>query len=334
MIKKFLQYHPVHKKIVPKFDTIFLLRPTIFFAVWVMVIVGIISAEMNMYVSSLWITKISWEILFVFLGLTLLISAAFVFNQIADDKKEHEYQRFLLIGTHISAEKGKSIARILLISGCIISVITNWTTAIPAICIYFLWGIGYNHELYKWGKVYITRWLVHSLAGILLFIIGWILGIGNHPQEGILSISLDAFSYMLPYILCFSAVSLLTTLMDFQGDDNGDIRTFPIDIRYTTFLFISLLMVSIALYFSLKHSDPLASTAILVSLPFFLFAAIRGLNKDILRAIRYPIFILNFFALSFYPWLIVPLFCTYYLSKYYYWHRFDLHYPTFLVDND
>ena len=39
-------------------------------------------------------------------------------------------------------------------------------------------------------------------------------------------------------------------------------------------------------------------------------------------------------SLSYYPWLVVPLLCTYYLSKYYYWHRFDLHYPTFLVDND
>jgi hypothetical protein len=53
-----------------------------------------------------------------------------------------------------------------------------------------------------------------------------------------------------------------------------------------------------------------------------------------LRAIRYPIFILNFFVLSVYPWLFVPLVLTYYVSKYYYWHRFNLHYPTFLVEHD
>jgi hypothetical protein len=43
---------------------------------------------------------------------------------------------------------------------------------------------------------------------------------------------------------------------------------------------------------------------------------------------------LNFFTLSIYPWLFVPLLVTFYLSKYYYWHRFDLHYPTFLIDHD
>ena len=115
---------------------------------------------------------------------------------------------------------------------------------------------------------------------------------------------------------------------------DSDMRTIPIMFGFSTSIVISLLMVSIALYVSLQHADPLASTATLVSLPFFIFAAMRRMNKDILRAIRYPIFILNFFALPYYPWLVVPLFCTYYLSKYYYWHRFDLHYPTFLVDND
>ena len=61
---------------------------------------------------------------------------------------------------------------------------------------------------------------------------------------------------------------------------------------------------------------------------------IRRMKKDVLRAIRYPIFILNFFAFTIYPLLFVPLMITYCLSKYYYWHRFELHYPTFLVDYD
>ena len=93
-------------------------------------------------------------------------------------------------------------------------------------------------------------------------------------------------------------------------------------------------MICIALLLSFESRDPLASTAIVVSLPFFIITAFRQLEKDILRAIRYPIFILNFFAFTVYPWLFVPLIIIYLISKYYYWHRFDLHYPTFLVDND
>ena len=334
MIKKFLQYHPVHKKIVPIFDTIFLLRPTMFFAVWVMVVVGIISAEVNMHVSTLWVTEFSWEIFFVFLGLTLLISATFILDQLADKNSDQNNDKLFLIGKYISSEKGKSFSIILLISGGLISIIANWITAIPAICICLLWGIVYNYSPFKWKNEPIARLIVNSSAGVLLFILGWMLGMKNYPQMGIIPISIDTFSHMVPYILFFSAISLLTQFSDIKGEDSVGDRTFLIIFGLTTSLLISLLMISIALYISINHSDPLASTATMVSLPFFIFAAVRRLDKDILRAIRYPIFILNFFALPFYPWLIIPLLCTYYLSKYYYWHRFALHYPTFLVDND
>ena len=97
MIKKFLQCHPVHKKIAPIFDTIFLIRPTMFFAVWVMVVVGIISADLNMHATSLWNTGFSWQTFLVFSGLTLLISAAFISNQIADVKNDLDNHKLSLI---------------------------------------------------------------------------------------------------------------------------------------------------------------------------------------------------------------------------------------------
>jgi len=333
MIKKFLQHHPVHKKIVPILDPIFLLRPTIFFAVWVMVVVGMISAKLNMQISCLWNIEFSGNIFFVFLGLTLLISSAFISNQLADAKNSQNKKYLLLIGKYISVNKGQSISKILLISGGLISIITNWVTAIPAIFIYLLWGVEYFQVPFKWKNALASDWLVNSCVGILLFIIGWILGISDYITHGINVLSIDTLYHMLPYILFFSAVSLLTTLPDSNnGDEVGS--TFPIVFRFSISLLISLVMGCVALFISLKYSDPLASTAGLVSLPFFIFASFRRLDKDIIRAIRYPIFILNFFSLAYYPWLIVPLLCTYYVSKYYYWHRFDIHYPTFLVDND
>jgi len=97
MIKKFLLHHPVHKKIISLFDTFFLLRPTMFFAVWIMVVVGIISAKMHMHASLLWVTEFSWGIFFVFLGLTLLISSTFILNQIDDAKNDHHNHKLLLI---------------------------------------------------------------------------------------------------------------------------------------------------------------------------------------------------------------------------------------------
>ena len=140
--------------------------------------------------------------------------------------------------------------------------------------------------------------------------------------------------FMLPYLLCFSSVSLLTTLPDIKGDVESGDKTFPIVYGEIQTMYLSLILICFAFLVSLYYEDPIASTATLVSLPFFIMTVLRRMKKDVLRAIRYPILILNFFALSVYPWLFVPIAITYYLSKYYYWHRFELHYPTFIVDYD
>ena len=327
MIKKFLQNHPIHNRIVPLFDVIFLLRPTIFFAVWIMVVVGIISAEQSKHIASLWHTDISWKIFFVFLGLTSVISSIFITKQIHDAKNANDIQELSLVGKHISSVQAESIARILLISGSFISIISSWITAIPVLCIYLICRSQYN-------QVSILSWLLNTCVGMLLFIVGWMLGMENSQNNEIIPLSFNTFSHMLPYVLSFSAISLMTILYSLQSNVGSDTQTIPFGIGFSTSLIIAVFMVSIAFFISIRLIDPLASTATLVSLPFFLFSAFRRLNKDMLRAIRYPIFIINFFALSYYPWLVVPLLFTYYLSKYYYWHRFDLHYPTFLVDND
>ena len=334
MIKKFLLHHPVHKHIVPNFDIIFIINPTLFFSVWIMVVVGMICANINMHDQALWITEFSWEICFVFLGLTLLFGASFILIQIADEKKEQENYQLSLIGQHISVDKSQSIVNILLMIGGLITFISNWMVVLPALCIYFLWGIVYNQKSIVSKRKIIFSCMINSFIGALLFTIGWILGIDDNSQNENILFNANLFSYMLPYLLCYSAVAAMVILKNMESKIISNFNESTFFNKYTYFILIVLLMVCTALYLSLDNEDPLASTAILVSLPFFIFVVFRRLGKDVLRAIRYPIFIFNFFALPYYPWLSLPLFCTYYISKYYYWHRFDLHYPTFLVDND
>ena len=197
-----------------------------------------------------------------------------------------------------------------------------------------IWGIIYNQNPYKWKGKPILGWLANSIVGIILFSIGWGIVMQNQYNSAIIPLDISMLILLLPYGFCFSSVSLLTTLPDMVGDSSSGDKTFPIVFGKGITLLISLVLIIIAFIVALENNDPLASTATLVSIPFFIFAFVRRMDKDVLRAIRYPIFILNFFVLSVYPWLFIPLAITYYVSKYYYWHRFNLHYPTFLVDHD
>ncbi len=334
MIKRFLKYHPIHKKLVPSLDIVFLLRPTLFFSVWVMVVMGMSSAQMKLVNHPLWIDEFAWGTFFVFFGLTIVCSSTFILNQISDVESDAINKKLFLIGKYISPEKSQSISKTLFISGLIISIIANWFTTIFVACIYLVWGILYNHKLFKWKKRPILGLVANSIAGVLLFMVGWYLVMANQLNSQLIIMDIVMFQYMVPYILCFSAVALITTLPDMKGDVKSGDKTFPIVYGNIPAMILSLILICSSFVFSLYNQDPIASTATLVSIPFFIMMVFRRMEKDVLRAIRYPIFILNFFALSVYPWLFVPVIITYYLSKYYYWHRFELHYPTFLVDYD
>ena len=332
MIKKFLKEHPVHKKIVPKLDVLFLLRPTLFLSVWVMIVIGMASSQMFYNEDPLWLSTFSWHTFIIFIGITLICSSSFILNQISDQKSDSVNNKLFLVGEYFSIEKSQLISKYLLISGIIILLVFNWFSGIISLIIYYIWGILYSGPKYKWKSRPVLGWLANTVVGILLFTIGWGLVLKNQLLPPVIPIDISMIFLLIPYTLSFSSVALLTTIPDLEGDASSGDKTFPIVFGKTLTLTISLLFVILAFIISLKNVDPIASTSTIVSIPFFLFALFRRLEKDILRAIRYPIFILNFFVLSIYPWLFIPISITFYISKYYYWHRFQLHYPAFIIE--
>ena len=329
MIKSFFRDNSIHKSIVPYFDYFFLLRPTLYFAVWVMVVLGMAIAKMSLHSYPLWITNYDSSTLLVFLGITLLCSGTFIINQIVDKVSDKKNEKLFLIGLYIEVDSAQRISNIISILGLILIMIGNLVLVPLGICIYLLWGILYNKPPFEWKKHPILGVLTNSIIGIILFLMGWFQVYGVSDIEFGKLITL-----MTPYILCFTAVSLMTNIPDIKGDESVRALTFSVRFGSRVTCVLATAIVIISFYLSYQNSDPIASTASLSSIPFFIFALIRNLDKDILRAIRYPIFLLNFFVFAVYPWLFVLVFIIYYFSKYYYWHRFDLHYPTFLVDND
>lgn len=294
-----------------------------------MVVLGMSTAKMNIVEYPLWIMNYDVSTLLVFLGITLLCSGTFIINQITDKESDAKNQKLFLIGKYIEIKKAQQFSNVISIMGMLLLVLGNLILVPLGVTIYILWGITYNKSPFEWKKHPYLGILTNIVIGIILFLIGWL------QVSGINGIEIsNLISLMTPYILCFTAVSLMTNIPDIKGDASESANTFSVKFGRRTTTIIATLIVIVAFYLSYKNSDPIASTASLSSIPFFVFALFRNLDKDILRAIRYPIFLLNFFVFAVYPWLFVSVFIIYYISKYYYWHRFDLHYPTFLVEND
>ncbi len=294
-----------------------------------MVVLGMSTAKMNLVEYPLWIFNFDLSTVLVFIGITLISSGTFIINQITDKGSDAKNQKLFLIGEYIEIKNAQKFSNVISVLGILLLVLGNLILVPFGISIYILWGITYNKSPFEWKKHPYLGILTNVAIGIILFLMGWLQVAGIEGIE-----ILNLVILMTPYVLCFTAVSLMTNIPDIKGDISESANTFSVVFGRRTTSIIATLIVILAFYLSYENSDPIASTASLSSIPFFMFALFRNLDKDILRAIRYPIFLLNFFVFAVYPWLFVSVFIIYYISKYYYWHRFDLHYPTFLVEND
>ena len=339
MIKSFFKNNTIHKKIVPIFDILFLFRPTLFFVVWLMVSIGfylgyLLNENINNYQ---WIFTFSYHTFFLYSAITLLTGASFVTNQISDVKADKINKKLFILNEVISPKKAKVIHKIVTICGFSLLFITlDLFIIVIGTLIFFLWDKVYNNKPFEWKNYPFLGPLCNILVGFLLILIGFCSS--NH--EGFLNSTMTLknlnlmFLYIIPYLLCYLAVTIITDIPDILGDKANNKKSFSILIGKKKTIICSTLLVLFAFLLSYYLEDPLSSHSASVSFPFFLFAVFRGYDKDILRSIRYPIFIMNFFTMIVFPYLFIASIIIFYLSKYYYWHRFSLHYPTFLVDND
>ena len=220
MIKKFLKYHPVHKKIATYLDAIFLLQPTLFFLVWVIPVLGMVSAQNINNVQTLWHVDLSIDVFFVFFGITLLFASMFISNQLSLIRKSKSSSNFVLTNKYISIENAKVIAKNIFILGILVTAIGNIIVSIIfTLSIYTISNIIDNYALLEWKKIPIINLLINSFIGISLFIMGWMLVVEGKFTDEIFYLVVN-IKYIVPYLLFFLSIILMIILKDIKNEDD------------------------------------------------------------------------------------------------------------------
>ena len=314
MVKNFFKNHPIHKKIVPFFDYFFLVNPLSFLIYWIIVCIGIYFPLLSVDSSPLFLTDFNYKFTFLFLGLSMLIA-------IINLKKQACYKNIFQnnITQFINMEYINKIMGILLFFSLFFLILVSWVNLILGL---FLVGISF-YLLNNKSKNSYLLFFVEFCIGMLLFINGY-------------AYSITLVEYQFPsignYLLLFSYIIFyVSILMTFEilFDSN---RAFVLKENKVFVLMVFLLCFCLGISFYLN--DPLLSICICTSMPFFIYAVLRHMKKDFQRAFFYPLFLINFFTVTIFPILAIPCLVLFWIGKYYNWHRFDYHFPTFLVDND
>tara|TARA_B100001142_G_scaffold327183_1_gene384229 strand:- start:3603 stop:4070 length:468 start_codon:yes stop_codon:yes gene_type:complete len=152
--------------------------------------------------------------------------------------------------------------------------------------------------------------------------------------------SFNDFIFILKYIplFCLAVLPIIFINEIFCSDQFSDIESknrLIIKNDKKKIAFLSLAMMIILFFISFNNHDPILTHFSLIVIPFLAYSFFRSKNRDFIRSYGYPIMIMNILlSWTLFPFLLIFQLIIYYLSKYYYWHRFDIHFPKFVIEEN
>jgi len=346
MIKNFLKNHSIHKDIVKYFDFLFLLNLPYFFILFALFTWGMSASFYSKGIEEGYYFLLSIDIddFIFFVALFFFLSLMNIKLQIDDlsildwDSKDGEYKldlNYLYVSPNfISIKKikflfsglGRSIVFFSLIP---IAYINPYIW--PILILYYFLITYLNAQFLNTNSysIFIIRSIFKLACFYLIFLSGWVY-----------MSSFDNLLSILKYIpfFCLAVMPIIIINEIIFVDKFSNIEKANRQIIYNDrkkLAFLSLIMIVILFLISLNSYDPILAHFSIITIPFLLYAFIRSENKDFIRSYSYPIMIMNvLISWTLYPLLMIFQLFVYYLSKYYYWHRFNVHFPKFVIDEN
>ncbi|MCK9483681.1 MAG: UbiA family prenyltransferase [Candidatus Marinimicrobia bacterium] len=305
-------------------DYLFIFRPTLFFAVWIITLAGYSGYFIFEKEPAWWSFDFNWKLVLYFTIITLSTGATFILNQLQDIESDKVNKKLFLISEeYIKSGRALRIAIVTIIATLLLALILNWRFfVILGICIFF-WGYVYNYKPFEWKDKPMLGVLINFISGLCLFLCGWIIA-GDWKWMAIL--------YAMPYLLAWTAVAILTTIPDKMGDQKTGKNT--ISVHYENKVTIWLAFICLALSFALGmyFKDPVISLSCLLASPLFIIMLFKPIEAWVLRSIRYPIMFLALTLCVEFPLFFIVILINFYLCRFYYLSRFNLNYPTFQIE--
>lgn len=244
---------------------------------------------------------------------------AYIVNQIADVESDRRNNKLFFLPLGLISMKAAHIYAGLILAATIAgsSLISTQAGIISMAGItlgYFYSGTPFHGEN-------------DSVAGTLLNGIGYgslIFVFGFTGAGGLIG---DAILLSVPYLFAVMAVFMGTTLPDIDGDARSGKRTpaVVLGIRFTTVVMTLSLIVS--LFLSLMVWDLPLLLACNLSLPFYLYAALKPKVRNAVFAARFSVLLLSLAACYAFFWYAFVLLFLFVTARIYYRRRFGIIYP-------
>lgn len=313
-------------KYLKPLDYLFIFRPTLFFPIWIITLSGLSASRFFNGDPVWWSFQVEWRNLLAFVFITLTTGATFILNQLQDIESDKINKKLFLISEQYVSERiAKKIAIFSIGLSLIGILIISLNLFILIVVLLIFCGYLYNYPPFQWKNKPILGILVNYIGGFCLFLCGWVMASNWQVM---------ALKYSIPYLLAWTAIAILTTIPDQEGDENSDKVTISVRLKNRTTTIISFGFLIISFGLSLYFQDPIISLPILLTIPLFIITIYKPTIAWVLRTIRFPVLFLALMLCCEFPLFFIVILINYYLCKIYYVFRFNLNYPTFHIDEE
>ena len=339
-IPKFLKKHKMHRPIAKYFDFLFISNLPLFFILLAIFCWGMYLAHIDNQYDSYFILSFNYKDVLFFVGFTLFIFGINIKTRLDNliildgwNVEEAHYKTNLnhlyTSPNFVSCSSAMFFSRIYSLIGSVLILILE-PLCFLLLIIYYLLNFYLNKKIIQTEsfRIFLIRCFFNFFILFVLFSAGW-LYYGGHNILKLFNYSFMFFTAVFPIILIYEILSF----QNLSSEEYSNRKFIINNKKVISFTALIMLVISFILSFFI-FDDPLISHFSIITIPFILYAFLRSQKKDFIRSFTYPVMIINILlSWTFFPLLFIAQLIIYYLSKYYFWHRFDAHFPTFLVED-
>ncbi len=303
-------------------DFVFLTRPTLILPGWGFYVLGYLHVvgRMGDLRPVLNVPSLP-EFWYGFLSATFISAYIYVLNQIYDRESDRLNRKlFLIADGHIGVGEAGAFALLLLLLSFVFGALVG-TDFLLLLIAGAVVGTLYSLPPFRFkGRPFLDM-LSNALGYAVLNVsAGYVAGGGNLT---------DSLSITVPYFFAVSALYLNTTVPDIPGDRRAGLITTGVLLGERVTATLGAFFVLLTVLFSLWPSfNPMMAVVGAVSLPFYIWGAVRGDEFSIKLAYRVSGVAFVLALIVKYPPFLLPALTVFVALKLYYHLRFNLDYPS------
>lgn len=317
--------------ILPFCDYLIVLRPTLLFPVWTLVLLGhyhgtaqisnslkfeFLGAEIPVYLNldvRVWVTLCLYS---------MLACGGYIINQIADKETDVANNKLYLVADgYVKLPLIKLEAAGLFLASIVWAVVwfhRSWGY-LALVAVSAVLGVIYSVRPFRLKGKPILDLLANAIGyGGIAFLLGW---------TATAKLNAEAFQRAIPYIFCVGAAFVNTTLPDLKGDSAHGDRTTGVLLGVRRACQLSLFLLIIAMLSAWIVKDAIALVSGLVSVPFFIYMNVSPKRQAIILATRVGILVLSLVACILIPPYFILFAAVLLFVRWYYGARFGIVYP-------